>query len=242
MGLLESAGLTDAEERVYIALLELGGSTVGPLIEKTGLHRATLYDVLRRLQEKGLVGTVLEGKILHFQAQHPRVLVDLEEEKLQKLREVVPLLEQKHGVHSREGVFVFQGVRGIRLVLEDLLDELTPSGEYCDFGVSGLFKKTMGAFWFKFQQEKKRRKIKSRVIFNEGLKFSDPELLKNYFGEARFHPPENFSPTDTVIFRDTVVLFVWNANPATAIVIRNAENAKGYQNQFELLWKASKKR
>ena len=34
---LKEAGLTDGEIKVYLALLELGSSTTGPVIEKSGI-------------------------------------------------------------------------------------------------------------------------------------------------------------------------------------------------------------
>ncbi len=51
---LESLGLSEAEARVYLALLETGSTLAGPIIKKTGLHRGTTYQILQRLKEKGL--------------------------------------------------------------------------------------------------------------------------------------------------------------------------------------------
>lgn len=41
--ILEDIGLTNAEIKVYIALLELGTSTAGPIIEKTGLQNSVVH-------------------------------------------------------------------------------------------------------------------------------------------------------------------------------------------------------
>ena len=64
---LVDAGLTNAEARVYLALLELGSTTAGPVIKKAGLHRGTTYQVLQRLLEKGhqsLLADLLKPKTL----------------------------------------------------------------------------------------------------------------------------------------------------------------------------------
>ena len=37
--ILEDLGLTNAEIKIYLALLELGSTTAGPIIEKSGLHQ-----------------------------------------------------------------------------------------------------------------------------------------------------------------------------------------------------------
>ena len=34
---LKAAGLTDGEIKVYLALLEIGSSTIGPILEKSGI-------------------------------------------------------------------------------------------------------------------------------------------------------------------------------------------------------------
>ena len=80
------------------------------------------------------------------------------------------------------------------------------------------------------------------MIFNEEIKDRDPQLLKDYIGEARFHPKEYSSITDTVIYKDTVILFVWTAKPPVAIVIKNKDNADSYRNQFMLMWKQAKRK
>ncbi|MBU2443486.1 MAG: hypothetical protein KKF95_05425, partial [Nanoarchaeota archaeon] len=78
-------------------------------------------------------------------------------------------------------------------------------------------------------------------IFDEILKEKNPNLLKDYFGEAKFHSSEFKSLTDTIIYNDKVVLFIWTAKPPIAVIIQNKENAESYRNQFNLMWKHSKK-
>src|SRR3989338_647839 len=60
--ILTEIGLTQKESEVYLALVELGSSSASNIIQKTGFHRAVVYDLLERLIEKGLVGHVVKGK------------------------------------------------------------------------------------------------------------------------------------------------------------------------------------
>lgn len=103
-----------------------------------------------------------------------------------------------------------------------------------------MFRKVVGPYWDLFQKRKKKYQIKSYIIFNEELKKTNPSLLSDYFGEARFHPHDYPSITDTIIYKDTVILFIWTANPAVAVVIKNKENAESYKKQFEFMWKFAK--
>ena len=240
--ILQEIGLSKAEAKVYLALLETGSTLAGPIIKKTGLHRGTTYQILQRLKEKGLVSSIIKGKKQHFEPASPDRLMDSLKEIQDKLQDILPVLNHKlEASKEKQEVTVYSGVKGIRSAMDKMLEELNPNGEYFDFGVSGLFREKMGAYWDSWQKKKRKFRIKSKVIFTEELKKKNPELLKDYFGCARFHPKEYPSITDTMIYKDTVLLLVWTAKPPVAIVIKNQDNAESYKNQFKLMWKLAKK-
>lgn len=66
-------------------------------------------------------------------------------------------------------------------------------------------------------------------------------MLASFFGKARFHPKEYSSLTDTIIYRDTVMLFIWTAGPPLAVVIKSEDNAASYRNQFRFMWRHARK-
>lgn len=240
--ILQELGLSEAEAKVYLALLESGSTLVGQIIKKTELHRGTTYQILQRLKEKGLVSSIVKGKKQHFEAANPERLLDVLKERQIKLNSILPSLKDKlKASKEKQEVTVYYGVKGIRSVLDKMLEELGTNETYYDFGVSGLFKTIMGGYWDLWQKRKKKNKIKSQVIFTEELKKNDPQLLKDYCGQARFYPKEHSSMTDTMIYKDTVLLLIWTAKPPVAIVIKNKDNANSYKNQFNLMWKLAKK-
>ena len=53
--ILEDVGFTEGESKIYLALLELGESKVGPLIKSSGISRSKVYDILDRLIAKSVV-------------------------------------------------------------------------------------------------------------------------------------------------------------------------------------------
>ena len=238
---LEELGLPQAEAKVYLALLETGQTLAGTIIKKTGLHRGTTYQILQRLIHKGLVSYVVKSSKRYFEAASPERFLDILKEKEQSLKQILPILKQKKEMSKqKQEVEVFSGFKGIRTVCDKILDELKYRGEYLDFGVSGLFRETMGPYWDLWQKTKRKYKIKSKCIFDESLRKSNPKLLGDYYGEARFHPKKFHSTSDTMIYKDTVVLFIWTAKPPIAILIKNKGNAEGYRNQFRLMWKNAK--
>ena len=78
---LEELGLSEAEAKVYLALLETGSTLAGPIIKKTALHRGTTYQILQRLIEKGLVSYVIKSGKRYFEATDPKHFKTLLKEK-----------------------------------------------------------------------------------------------------------------------------------------------------------------
>ena len=66
--ILERVGLTKNEIKIYLALLELGTTTTGPLTRKAGIHASRVYESLNNLIKKGLVSFVIKANIKHFSA------------------------------------------------------------------------------------------------------------------------------------------------------------------------------
>lgn len=239
---LEQLGLTKIESRVYIALLKIGSTTTGPLVKATELHRATVYDVLKRLMEKGLVNYIIKEKTKYFEGAKPEHLMDLlkeEEEELKKkedtimhlvykLNKIKELSKQKQNAH------VFIGKRGVKTVFEDILNYK----ENWVLGSSGRFKEILKSYFFQFQKRKKELGIKTRLIVSERVKGTDIETTVP--GERKFIPQEYESPISTIIFGDKVATFVWTENPI-AFLIESKEAADSYRNYFEMLWGVAKK-
>ena len=76
---LSNLGLSERESSVYLALLELGQTTTGPLSKKSSIPNSKIYEVLNSLEEKGLVSWVLknnlpfEDLLIGFQCKIDRV-------------------------------------------------------------------------------------------------------------------------------------------------------------------------
>ncbi len=236
---LVSLGLTELEAKVYLTLLKLGPCRVGAILKTLNVHKATLYNVLQRLVEKGLVGYVIKEKKRYFEASDPEQLLYLLKEKEERIKKALPILKRMSTSAKKQEVIVYYGKNGIKTALEKMLEELKPNGRYYDFGVSGLFKKVLPYYWEKWQLMKRKYKIKSYCIFNESLKGS--ELIKKYYGEYRFVPAKYLSLTDTMIYKDIVLLLIWTAEPPIAVRIKNKDNAESYLRQFKLMWRYAKK-
>jgi sugar-specific transcriptional regulator TrmB len=66
--ILEELGLSKNETKVYLALLELGLSSLKDITSKSGVHRTNVYDSLKRLVKKGLVSHVTKDNKTAYEA------------------------------------------------------------------------------------------------------------------------------------------------------------------------------
>src|SRR3989344_6809423 len=108
--ILEELGLSEAEAKVYLALIETGSTLAGLIIKKTGLHRGTTYQILQRLKEKGLVSSVIKGKKQYFEPASPDRLIDTLKEREEKLQSIIPSLNEKlKASKEKQEVTVYYG-------------------------------------------------------------------------------------------------------------------------------------
>ena len=241
---LAHAGLTPNETKVYLALLETGATTTGALVERTGLHIPRVYDSLRGLMHKGLASYVLKNRRKHFEPAEPSRILDIEREKQEELERIIPQLDSLRKLAtSHEAATIFKGVRGLRTVLDSILGELKRGGEYADFGVSGKFRSVMGPYWGLWQEMKKEKRIRSRVIFGENVRGG--ALHADYMRAsrrnlARFVPRKYHCPSDTIIWKDKIAIFAWEADPPTVVVLHDEKTALGYGRIFEWMWLKAK--
>lgn len=238
---LQEFGLTKIESKVYLALLKIGSTTTGPLVRKTELHRATVYDVLKRLMEKGLVNYVIKQKTKYFEATYPEYFLEKITEEEAKLQEKTQMAKElvgnlnkiKEKSGSKEEAHVFKGVKGIKTIFEEILQ----CKEYLVIGSKGKFKETLGDFYDLFQKQKKLRKVKSMILLPESLK--NTSYTKSIYGSIRYLPKEFDSPTATFIYDEKVAIFIFIEQPI-AFVLESKELVKSYKEYFDLLWKLSK--
>lgn len=131
--ILKNFGLSDKEIAVYTALIELGPSPVRLLAQKSKVNRGTTYDILRSLMEQGLVTYYNTATHQYFSAESPEKLVtalddrkkqigSLQEEIRENLPELKTLFEREGG---RPQVRLYEGLKGIRQILEDVLTTMT---------------------------------------------------------------------------------------------------------------------
>ena len=241
--LLKEIGLTGSESKVYVALLELGSSSKGPIVEKSGVASSKIYELLEKLMHKGLVSQVLKSNIRYFEAAPPKRLLDYMsdkkkdmERKEKELESLIPQLELKRSMTGFESeTQVFKGIKGSGTAFEHILTTLNKGDELLVLGFSETSNEFQ-QFLIRFHNKRASLGIKLRAIFGEKLQKMINELNKLPFSDCRVSLTETEKPVAYLIYKDNVLFSMpldrlW-------IQIKNQRLADSFRNQFETSWKS----
>ena len=128
---LESAGLTTEQARVYLVLLESGLSPARHIASKTNLGRALTYKILGQLLTLQLAEKKkFSGRAALFAPNHPERLKTLLEERKKGLEQMGFALQTAFGsltsafnlLRGKPNVQFFEGVEGLKKIYDDILD------------------------------------------------------------------------------------------------------------------------
>jgi sugar-specific transcriptional regulator TrmB len=240
---LREAGLSERESKVYLALLEIGLTTTGAIVKKSGVPNSKIYEILGSLEAKGLVGYIVKKKTKYFQASDPDKILALFKEKEKEIENVIPELKAKQKlVKERKEVEFFDGLKAIYAMFVDILSDAKKGELYSGFA-SGekderkeiqIFYKKLGVLRYekgldvKLLVNKKYKKLYERV-YKERIEFLK-KILR--FGNFDY-------PGDIAIFKDKIVIINWEEIP-TAIVITSNKMAEQYRMFFKQMYDISK--
>jgi len=234
--ILEDIGLTNAEIKVYLALLELGTSTAGPILEKSGLQNSVVHMTLNKLIDKGFVTFVKEGKRNHYQPTNPKNIVDFINHKRERFEEILPeLLLKQQTAKEKPEIITFRGIKGIKELLLELLE--AGGKEHHTFGSTAKSLMLGDAWWVSYHKKRAKRGIKAKLMFNESLAYWKAEV-KYPKSEVRY-TKTGFEPlTETIIRNDKVGIIIWTDKPL-GIIISQKEAANSYDQFFKIMWNAA---
>jgi sugar-specific transcriptional regulator TrmB len=212
---LRNIGLTDSEIRVYFALLELGSTTKGPIVEKSGVASSKVYELLEKLSKKGLVSIVVRAGIKYFESANPTRLLDYVKEKEsllkkqeQELQELIPQLMLRRslkGVGSETQVF--KGMKGAKTSFDDILAQLKKGDEYYVLGISE-FTPHFERFVVHFHKKRAQMGIKCKIIVNETARATGKKLESIPLTQVRYVQKELFTPVVFIVYKETTLISI----------------------------------
>lgn len=243
--LFKKIGLTESETKVYNALLEIGDTTRSKIVKESKIAGSKIYDVLEKLQDKGLVSTYLKNKIMHFKPLHPNQIKNYIEEKKEELNKletefdkIIPSLIQKYQESKEEQeVELITGMKGLQIFFTEQINTLK-KGEYNYVigGTKGNEEKHVVAFFRKIHKERENKGIKTRMLYN---KRQEETVNKSYSEKEYKNTQTKFinhsAPTSINIYKNKTLITLFDKK-IIAIQITSQEIANSFKEYFELLW------
>ena len=245
---LERIGLSKAEIQVYLALLRLGQVPSSRLIRETNFRKSTIYDSIRRLQEKGLVSSVVQDKKAYFEATEPDRLIDFVEDKKRELdrygetvKGLTKDLEKEYGkIKPHAEAHVLLGPEGYKTMRRDSLKNA--KADLCLLGAIGREYEVLPAFFENYNKTRIMKGIKWRVLAKKVMRSKmeafKKRLVKNF--EIRFLPDNFDNPAVINVYGNRVVNVLWKGDYPLCFMLINKDIADSYREYFEYLWKLSK--
>lgn len=121
---LRKLGLSEKEAKTYLAGLELGPDSAQNIAQKAGLSRPTAYEIIKKLENKGLFKETKEKKKRYFTAQSPETILGILktqrkeiDEKEREFIRIISVLESKCAGNKSE-VKIYKDKEGLKALRE----------------------------------------------------------------------------------------------------------------------------
>jgi len=236
---LEDLGLTNAEIKIYLSLLELGSSKVGKIIGLSGLQSSVVHNTLHKLIARGLINFIVKDNIKYYEASNPNNLIDYIEDKKKNFENILPelLLKQKLA-KDRNTAVVYEGYKGIyNMLLEKIKDGkkgdsfcfISPDVEENNDEVQNFFRK--------IDPKRHEKGLVVKGIAPSRLKDNFTDRIKKGYVMMKFS--DTLLSPHVGIFKGTVSFYTWKEKPV-GYLIYSTQIFNQYNAYFEQLWDSLK--
>jgi HTH-type transcriptional regulator, sugar sensing transcriptional regulator len=246
ISLLKEVGLTDGEVKVYSALIKIGKSSTGPIIDNSSVSGSKVYGILEKLIKKGFVSYVTEEGIKQFQPTNPQSIVEYVETKKKELNEkekaVKKLsleIENVLGSYEEETAQIYKGYKGIKVAFEKIFEEVKGKS-YSFFSLDdNEFGEGSVRFFQQISVKRGEMGVTAKGIANL--------RTKKQFLKIMGHIPSydvRFSklnlPSSVTFTKKRVLITLWEGSPIGFEIV-SERVAKKYQELFDEIWNQSPK-
>lgn len=171
--MFKKLGLSDKEITVYLALLEHGAGSVRNLAALANLNRGTVYDILKKLRQAGLVSFFHKDTKQHFVAEGPERILKLAADRGEELKEaeakIKDLIPELKSLQEKGGgqptTKFYEGRAGVKFILDDVLSSIKSRADknYYVYSAAGVREDVYSAYP-DFNKKRIKNNIKAKTI------------------------------------------------------------------------------
>ena len=235
---LEDIGLSEKEAIIYSSLVKFGDLPVNNLVKLTKINRVTVYPVVQSLEKKGFISKFIINKKTYFKAIEPKQIIGLLKQKENKIKSIIPSMEEKRSIGGDTSVEIFKGEKAMSSFLEKLYSG--NEKEFWAYGNGDEIKKKMINLSQNTRNIRIAKKIKLNTIINHFYRaYTEP---KEYRQLTKVRVNTELSKFNIyVVFSKKVVGIHELTKEFTGIIIQNEEIAKYHKAIYDLYEKGSRK-
>ncbi len=241
---LSSLGLTQGEAKVYLAMIQIGPSRVGKIVEISGVSQSKVYNVLDRLILKGLASYNLQDNIKHFQSLEPSRLheyIQRKEDEIRRQKEgitqIINDLSKNVYATKRSTSEIFAGERSLRSAYMTLLSDAKKGDILRYFYPYSDAHENASPFYSRFYKYQKSKGLIEKGIVNSDFKNS--QHFKEIPKDVKLRHVNFPLPGTIDIFTDKLLIIDWKT--ITGILITSSEIAGIFVGYFDSIWKIAQR-
>jgi len=236
---IEQLGYSPQEASVYLAALELGGSTATDIAKKARIPRTSVNLIIAALNKKGLMSAYIQRKRKIWSAENPERLLAALKEREAAFAEALPALQSlRHDSAAQSRIRAYTGVDEIRQIMNDIIESkqhvsaLLSWDEWLDL---------LGTSYMEdFIEKRYRHYLRIRVLTTKSkeamtLKQKDGEELRT----TQFLPAAVAINNCTFVYANKVAIISLNKKMPFGMLIEDEDIHHTMEVLFESLWHQS---
>jgi sugar-specific transcriptional regulator TrmB len=243
--LFKNLGADEKEMKVFLKLLELGAQPVSVIARNVHTPRSSMYLILERLKDLGLVEKFERAGIIYFKSVSPKEMGNILNARKNKVERTLDILktlkpemeklENKLGITPT--VRFFEGKTAVMKMYEEILAEK----EFCACFNPHLVKNLMPEYHYKIPETLKRKKGKAKELLVDCEEAREYKKLYNSkTHQIKTFPGSAYFESDTVICKNKIYMISYGEKEVSAIEIVNKALANTQKVLFEIMWDSIK--
>ncbi len=236
---LKNLGFNEKEVKVYVTTLQLGMAPVSVIAIRAGLKRTTVYDVLKKLAERGMVERFLRKKTNYYSVINPNQLYKQQQDHVDQLKAMLPQLTAitNELVHKPKITF-YEGKTDVKKLYLDILNSqnnevlnyFLPDKPFEYFGEDWVYKHHI--------QQRVKQGIRLKVImpasnYMEQYKERSAAELRDF---RLIEPKHLFFTNEAYVYDNKMSIFSFDED--FGLLIESADVVRMQRVMFELAWES----
>lgn len=236
--ILSNLDIPENQSSVYLALLKLGKANYTQLAKETGLKRTTLYSIVEKMEDKGLISQNLADRTL--QTIHPRQLFDkLQNNNLVFLHALPQFESFMQKADNVAKVKYYNGRKGIQQLFLDELTSYKNKQEKVLRTVSGAsFYSIDAEFRVLYAKQRQEMGIETQIIGSADLLPYINKYGNQFINLKTKYLPESTGPiTGRISASPSRISLIGFLEDESGIMIESKELADTFIKFFDFAWK-----